>query len=198
MTRLLSALVLGLLLGACTGEIRSTTTKRASEEQLYICTAQEQSVARLQFGSMKGRRVFVDESLLVCVDKNYAVSLVREQLMIAGAKVTGTPATADCILELRSGGVGTYARDNTIGIPRPIPPGSSASYTSPSDIPILVSIGISLREGWANIQAFAYEASDRRYVMGARENFGWSYQGIISDNIYPKEGLGSKLANEIR
>ena len=184
-----------LLASGCTGTIRKTTTARTSEEQLYLSTATEQSVRQMDFTTLAGQRVFIDEQYLKCVDQNYAVSLVREQAMIAGCKLSKTREAAQTILELRSGAVGTYARDLEIGIPSVLVPGQN--YQDPGSLPKLIELGYSTRQGWANIQGFAFDRQSGRYLTGSTDDFGYGYQIFIFENIYPPtqslENLGETL-----
>lgn len=213
--RRLLALALILTTAACTGEIRKTTTARASEEQLLVTSASERAIARVDASKLKDRTVFVDTSALEAVDKGYIVSAFRQLCSVSGALVVDGKDAADVIVEVRSGGVGTYDLHLTIGIPYILAEGISVPGVSSGDtasdsgendnglaaakeggnlneLPTLAELGYILHQGWAKIQCFAYERKTGAFVFGWRDGFGRGNNGFTND-IYPGVALGDAI-----
>jgi len=75
-----------------------TTTKRSGTEQLLISEAVDNAVAKLEFGELRGHKVFFDTAFLKSVrsdnfiNQDYIVSAIRQQLTAAGALIQDTPA----------------------------------------------------------------------------------------------------------
>ncbi len=121
----LFAVVLGVVTVACAGcaSGKSSNTARTGMEQLLISNAVDQSLDKVNFTPFAGRKVFVDEKYLECVDKNYVAASLRHRLLRAGAALVPTADAADVVIEPRSGGVGTDTKDVFVGIPEITLPG---------------------------------------------------------------------------
>lgn len=101
----------------------SSNTARSAKEQLLLSNAIDQSLNKVDFASFRGTRVFLDDKYVDCVDKNYIVASTRHRLLNSGAQMASSAETADVVLEMRSGGVGTDTTDAFIGTPELTLPG---------------------------------------------------------------------------
>ncbi len=113
--RCFCALCLFVALG-CTST-KTSNTARTGTEQLLISNAVDQSLAKIDFRPMAGKKILVEEKYLDSVDKGYVVSSVRHHVLHAGGELAAKPEEADIILELRSGGIGTDNSDAYLGMP---------------------------------------------------------------------------------
>lgn len=119
--RILLLLVAAGVVG-CTST-RTSNTARTAKEQMLLSNAIDQSLDKVDFTPLGGQKVFVNDQYLDCVDKGYIVASLRHRLMIAGAQLSAAADTADVVMEIRSGGVGTDSSDAFIGIPEVTLPG---------------------------------------------------------------------------
>jgi hypothetical protein len=109
----------GVLLGLGSGctSTKTTNTARTGTEQLLISNAVDQSLSKVDFRTVAGKRVLVEEKYLDSIDKGYVASTVRHHVLQAGGSLATKPEEADLILEIRSGGIGTDTSDSFIGVP---------------------------------------------------------------------------------
>lgn len=117
-------LIIGLMFVSvgCSSMKRSDTA-RTAREQMLISGAIDQSLAKCDFASFRGSRVFVEDKYLEGVDKGYLVGSVRHRLMLNGATIAPKAEDADVVIEMRSGGIGTDNADSYVGIPEIVLPG---------------------------------------------------------------------------
>ena len=111
-----------LLLTGCTATSTSNTA-RTAKEQMLLSNSVDQSLDKVDFTPLYGQNVFVEEKYLECVDKPYIIGSIRHRIMKAGGNITAAADTADVVMEIRSGGVGTDTSDSFVGIPEITLPG---------------------------------------------------------------------------
>lgn len=119
-----SVLFLFFVLAAtgCTSST-SSNTARTAKEQMLVSNAIDQSLDKVDFSTLYGQKVFVEEKYLTCVDKEYLLGSIRHRVMRAGGTLAASADAADVVMEPRSGGVGTDTTDAFIGIPEITLPG---------------------------------------------------------------------------
>ncbi|MCA9030665.1 MAG: hypothetical protein KDA66_07645 [Planctomycetaceae bacterium] len=128
---LFGRLMLGLLLGASTFVVGCSTaqtsnTARSSTEQLLVSNAIDQSLNKIDFSTVAGYSVYLNDAYVDCVDKNYVIGAVRHRILNSGGRLVANADEADIVLELRSGGVGTSMSESYVGIPEITLPGMLA------------------------------------------------------------------------
>lgn len=117
-------LAIGLLAAAAGCTATSTSnTPRTAKEQMLVSNAIDQSLDKVDFAPLSGRKVFLDDKYLDCVDKAYVIGSLRHRLLRSGAQLVATSEESEVILETRSGGVGTDTTDTFLGIPEITLPG---------------------------------------------------------------------------
>ena len=121
-----SLLVLGLLFISGCSSAQTSNTARTAREQLLISNAIDQSLAKVNFSSLAGANVFLEEKYMDSVDKPYIVGTLRHHVLRAGGSLVGKAEDADVIMEARSGGVGTDMSEKYVGIPEIALPGMLA------------------------------------------------------------------------
>jgi hypothetical protein len=111
--------VLGILLGLSSGctSTKTSNTARTGTEQLLISNAVDQSLSKVDFRPMAGKKVLIEEKYLESTDKGYVASTVRHHVLQAGGALVAKPEEAEVILEIRSGGIGTDTSDSFLGVP---------------------------------------------------------------------------------
>ncbi len=121
-------LSLALLSSVCgCASTKSTNTARSAMEQLLISNAVDQSLDKVDFAPFAGRKVYLEEKYIDCVDKNYVVSSVRHRMLRAGALLQDKAETAEIGVEIRTGSVGTDQGESFVGTPEITLPGGLMS-----------------------------------------------------------------------
>ena len=129
-------------------------------EQLLISNAVDQSLGRIDFTPLAGRTVFLDTTLIDCVDKNYIIASTRSRIFQAGGRLVDEKEKAEIAVELRSGAVGTNQSEMFVGMPAIAVPGPL-----PIAIPEVKLWSRSTQTGTAKLGLVAYE-TDSREVIG--------------------------------
>lgn len=174
-TILLSAM---LVFAGCNAT-RTTDTTRTGMEQLLISNAIDQSLDRIDFSSVAGRAVFVDEKYLDSVDKKYIIGSLRQRAFRSGARLVDKPDDADIVLELSSGAIGTDRSEGFIGVPAFNLPGPF-----PVTMPEIKLASQSTQYGTAKISIVAYDPKSKQalspggLVRARSNNSNWSVFGI--------------------
>jgi len=147
----------GLLLLVGCGTTRSTDTLRTATEQLLISDAIDQSVQVVDFSTLSGETVFLDDSYLDgSVDRGYLISSLRQHLLASGCLLQGEREKADYIVEARAGAIGTDRNDLLFGIPAMNVPQFFPMPGVPSAIPEVPLAKRRDQRGIAKIGVFAY------------------------------------------
>jgi Family of unknown function (DUF6655) len=139
----------GIAAGCTTAQ--TSNTARTATEQLLISDAVDHALDKVDFDPFVGRRVYLDEKYVDCVDKNYVVASLRHRLLNAGAALVPAADNADIVMELRAGGVGTTSSDSFVGIPEITVPGMLT-------LPEIRMMSRSRQEGTAKLGIVAYDA----------------------------------------
>ncbi len=160
-----------VLVSACLLSGCGTTKSRLATEQLLVSDAVDRSVARIDFGDLSGKKVYLDTQYLKAikgtgfVNADYIVSSLRQQMMAARCYLEETRDTADYIAEVRVGALGTDAHDVTYGIPPSNSLSNAASLVPNAPaIPMIPEIALAKKAdeaGSAKIVVFAYNRETR-------------------------------------
>lgn len=118
-----SLLLMGTIAICGCSSAKTSNTARTAREQLLISNAVDQSLAKVNFSSLAGANVFLEEKYMDSVDKPYIIGSLRHHVLRAGGSVVDKAEDADVVMEARSGGVGTDMAEKFIGIPEIALPG---------------------------------------------------------------------------
>lgn len=173
-----SCLILLALLAAGCSTTKQSNTARTAREQLLISGAIDQSLSKVDFSSLNGQKVYLEEKYLECTDKGYLVSSIRHRAMYNGAHIVAKPEEADIVLELRSGGVGTDMADSYVGIPEIVLPGMMT-------LPQVKFINKTNQTAVAKIGLVAYDAKSQE-MLGS----GGVSAALADDNNWFVLGMG--------
>jgi hypothetical protein len=148
--------VLLLVLAAGCGTTRVTDTTRSATEQLLISHSIDDTVSRLDFRILAGKRVFLDAQYLDGVtDKGYLISSLRQQLLAAGCLLQEERKKATYVIEARAGSVGTDRNDMLLGVPQMSIPSVMPGIPG-AMIPEIALAKKSNRRAVAKVAVFAY------------------------------------------
>lgn len=164
---LVAALLAAVLIaGGC-----GTTREYRATEQLVLSDAVDSSVAKLDFRSLTGRKVYLDASYLrqvkndSFVNAEYVTSALRQQIVGAGCLIQDAASEADVIIEARIGTLGADDHRVTFGLPEnnvvsaavSLIPGAPAV----SAIPEIALARRESRVAAVKVSAFAYDRNTR-------------------------------------
>ncbi|MCS7236836.1 MAG: hypothetical protein NZ899_01035 [Thermoguttaceae bacterium] len=175
----LGSLALGMFFSIGCSTTRLTDTSRSGIEQLLLSTAIENSLEKIDFSCFGGRRVYVDDRFLECVDKKYLVAAIRRKLFSAGAVVVEKAEEADWVLEVSAAAVGTDRSEGFLGIPSVNIPGPIPVHT-----PEIRLISHTTQFGSAKISLVVYDGKLREsagpgaVVHNRVTNTNWSVLGL--------------------
>ncbi len=167
-----------LVLASCT-TTRTSHTSRTGTEQLLLSNAVDQALDKTPLPSVDGKKVYVEEKYLDCVDKGYLIASIREKLLQSGALLVGKQEESEITIEIRSGGIGTDNVDSFVGMPSVAMPGPL-----PFEMPEVRLYERSSQYGTAKIALVAYQSSSGQMVfdsgrqMARGDDSRWSVLGI--------------------
>lgn len=155
MQRAACFLLLAGLLAGC-GTTKMTDSPRAATEMLLVSQAIDLAVSKMDFTPLAGQTVFLDTGALEkdVVDKGYAISLVRQQLLAHGALLQEERTRALYVVELRAGAIGTDRHSVMVGTPAVSLPAVVPGV--PTSIPEIALMKKNDQRGVAKLGVFAY------------------------------------------
>ncbi|MBA4189851.1 MAG: hypothetical protein C0467_17855 [Planctomycetaceae bacterium] len=123
---------------------------------LLVSQAADKAVVQIDFTPLSGKTVFLDSTSIPekDLDKGYLVSLVRQQLLSAGALLQDEKPRAEFVVDLRSGGLGTDRHSMLLGTPAVNLP--SVVPGLPTSVPEIALLKKNDQRGVAKIGVFAY------------------------------------------
>jgi hypothetical protein len=150
------ALLVFLVLAAGCGTTRTTDTTRTATEQLLISHSIDDTVSRLDFRMLAGKRVYLDPQYLDGVtDKGYLISSLRQQMLACGCRLQEERKNATYVVEARSGSIGTDSNGMLIGVPQTAVPSVMPGIPGVM-IPEIALAKKNNRRAVAKIAVFAY------------------------------------------
>ena len=150
-----TVLWLALLTAGC-GTMRTSDTSRTATEQLLISHSIDDSVSRLDFRMLAGKRVYFDAQYLgKVVDNGYLISSLRQQLLAGGCLLQEERKNATYVVEARAGSVGTDSNGMLLGVPQMSVPAVMPGIPGVM-IPEIALAKKSNRRAVAKVAVFAY------------------------------------------
>jgi hypothetical protein len=141
-----------------------TDSSRTATEQLLVSGAVDDSVARISFQVLSGKKVFLDTQYLSDnPDKGYVISSLRQHLLAHNCILTEKREEATYVVEARCGGIGTDRNDVLVGIPQMQIP-SIPGIASGSAVPEIPFAKKTEQRGVAKLAVFAYNRTTGRPV----------------------------------
>lgn len=154
--------LLGLLLAGC-----GTTKSQQATQQLLISNAVDLSISRMNFPALPDKSIYLDTRYIKETGPKgfgnapYIISSVRQHLLATGCQLKDESDSADYVLEIRIGTLGTDNHDITYGLPASSSLNTAATLVSNTPaIPTLPEISFARKSdqrGIAKIVAFLYD-----------------------------------------
>jgi hypothetical protein len=156
------------------------TDPSATATQQYLTSeAVVKAISQLSFDSLRGRRVFVDNSYLGDAEKNFTTGEFRSSILQAGALLLTDRAKAEIIVELRSNGIGIDRYESLVGLPSLAGPPNTGGTGTVTQAIITPEIAISknLKQiGYASLSYVAYWADTGEIVAAGGPYVGKTYR----------------------
>ena len=174
----IASLLILLHFCGCTST-RTSDTARTGMEQLLISNAVDRVLDKTPMPDVNGRKVFVSDAYLDCVDKGYILGSIRQRLLASGAMLVGKADDSDMTIEIRSGGVGTDNVESFVGLPGLAVPGAL-----PIEIPEVRLWETSSQFGTAKLGIVAYGTKsgqvlfDSGRALARADDSRWSVLGV--------------------
>jgi len=171
--------VLLVLCGCATQRV--TDPARTATEQFLLSQAVTEAVEPLSFDAMHGRRVFVDDQFFGASEKAFVLGHLRAKLLLADVHLTEDRATAEIIVEVRSGGIGIDRYDSIVGIPSLGAPGAATSAaagvpTAGIITPELAIVKETKQVSFASVAYVAYWADTGEVVASSGPSIGRAWR----------------------
>ena len=167
-----------LFLCGCT-TTRTSDTSRTGMEQLLISNAVDSVLDKTPLPDVNGRKVFINDAYLDCVDKGYVIGSIRQRLLASGALLVGKAEGSDLTIEIRSGGIGTDNVESFVGMPGLAVPGAL-----PIEIPEVRLWEASSQYGTAKLGIVAYGTESGQMLfdsgreLARADDSRWSILGV--------------------
>ncbi|HEY9568175.1 MAG TPA: DUF6655 family protein [Thalassobaculum sp.] len=161
--------------------VRRTTPERTATEQILLSRAVDRALERLEISLPPGTTVYMDPSRFEAYDRGYAISALRDRLLVSGVHMVDVRDDAEVVVEIRSGALSTNENEALIGIPSfslPIP------LAGDLKTPELAVVKQTSRRGIAKIAFTAYWTSDGALadrtdpVIGISGYDDWKFLGL--------------------
>jgi hypothetical protein len=165
----LAAALAALLVVSGCGTTKWSDTPRTATEQLLISDAIDRAISQLDFGPLKGERIYLDTQYLnTTIDKDYLISTLRQHMLASQLTLCPQKDAADYVVEARSGAVGTSRHDLLYGVPATNLPSISPVPGAPNQIPEIPFAKRTDQMGVAKLAVFAYdnETGERVWQSG--------------------------------
>ena len=106
-------------LWACSGcsTLRITDPSATATQQYLASEAVAKAIAQLSFDTLRGRRVFVDNSYIADAEKGFTTAEFRAAVLQSGAYIQAERSKAEIIVEMRSNGIGIDRYESLVGLP---------------------------------------------------------------------------------
>lgn len=166
-------------LSVCTG--CGLTKSRTATEQLVVSDAVDRAVSTMDFSELSGRKVYFETKYATdpkgnapaapgsptAAYQNYVISSVRQQLTAYDVRLQDKVDTADYVMELRIGALGTDGNELTFGLPASAALSVAGNAAGVPGLPGTPEVSVGRRQlqmGAAKLGLFAYHRESGRPV----------------------------------
>ena len=161
-----------LVLAGCTTE-RESNPPRTATEQLLISTAADRAATQMLASFASGTKVFVDAQYFEGLDSKYTIGAIRDQLAKDGAHLVADRASADAVVEIRSGAQSIDQTATLFGLPAidlPVPLSGSFKF------PEIALFKKAQQIGTAKVAMTGYNQKDGTYAFTVGPDTGFSHR----------------------
>jgi hypothetical protein len=159
-----------LWMGTGCSSVRITDPTATATQQYLTSEAVAKAIAQLSFDTLRGRKVFVDNTYIAEAEKGFTTAEFRAAVLEAGALIQPERAKAEIVIEMRSNGIGIDRYQSLVGLPSIAGPPTGASTGAVSQVLITPEIAITknLKQiGFASLSYVAYWADSGEIVASS-------------------------------
>lgn len=182
----------GLSAGAAVGcsTVRITDPPRTATEQFLLSEAAAEAVDRLNFSTLRGRSVWVEDAYFAASEAEFVLGQMRAKMLMEGIRLVPEREDSEVVVEVRSGGVGIDRYGFLIGAAASILPssiltgGTDDGYSVPIATPELSLLKNVDQRAVAGVSYVAYWRDTGEIVAASGPYVGrtfrddWWYFGV--------------------
>ena len=169
---LIPAIILCLVLAACSTQ-RSTEPQRTATEQMLFSAAAERAADKLAFNMQEGTKVFVDATYAEGTDSKYLIGSIRDRVLKRGGQLVDDKGKADVVIEPRIGAMSVDKDKFLFGIPDfgvPVP------LAGPVQFPEIALFKRETQQGVIKVAATSYDAKTGALIQSLDPVYGFSHR----------------------
>ena len=162
-----------LLLAGCAAE-RATSPARTATEELLISSAADRAAEKLAEQIPVGLKVLLGTTSVASVDERYATAAIRDRFMRRGVILVDDKASADMVIEVRTGALSTDERSVTLGTPQIQLPAVPGVASTGIPVPSLSVFRRNQTKATAKFEAIGYDPKTGQLVVATEPQYGHS------------------------
>ena len=162
-----------LMLASCAVE-RATSPARTATEELLISSAADRAAEKLAEQVPVNIKVLLGTTSVASVDERYATAAIRDRLLRRGVILVDEKASADVVVEVRTGALSTDERSVYVGTPPIQLPAVPGVATTGIPLPSLSVFKRSATKATAKFEAIGYDAKTGELVVATEPQYGHS------------------------
>lgn len=170
----LSAMLLSaVLLANCAAE-RATSPARSATEELLISSAADRAAEKLAVQVPAGLKVLLGTTSVASVDERYATAAIRDRFMRRGVILVDDKASADMVIEVRTGALSTDERSFYLGTPPIQLPAVPGVAMTGIPVPSLSVFKRNQTKATAKFEAIGYDTKTGELMVATEPQYGHS------------------------
>jgi len=162
-----------LLLAGCAAE-RATSPARTATEELLISSAADRAAEKLAEQIPVGLKVLLGTTSVASVDERYATAAIRDRFMRRGVILVDDKASADMVIEVRTGALSTDERSVSLGTPQIQLPAVPGVASTGIPVPSLSVFRRNQTKATAKFEAIGYDPKTGQLVVATEPQYGHS------------------------
>ena len=162
-----------LLLANCAAE-RATSPARTATEELLISSAADRAAEKLAEQVPAGLKVLLGTTSVASVDERYATAAIRDRFMRRGVILVDDKASADIVIEVRTGALSTDERSFYLGTPPIQLPAVPGVAMTGIPVPSLSVFKRNQTKATAKFEAIGYDTKTGQLVVATEPQYGHS------------------------
>ena len=162
-----------LLLAGCAAE-RATSPARTATEELLISSAADRAAEKLAEQIPVGLKVLLGTTSVASVDERYATAAIRDRFMRRGVILVDDKASADMVIEVRTGALSTDERSVSLGTPQIQLPAVPGVASTGIPVPSLSVFKRNQTKATAKFEAIGYDPKTGQLVVATEPQYGHS------------------------
>jgi hypothetical protein len=161
------------MLASCAVE-RTTSPARTATEELLISSAADRAAEKLAQQVPANIKVLLGTTSVAAVDERYATAAIRDRLLRRGVILVDEKASADVVVEVRTGALSTDERSLYLGTPPIQLPAVPGVATTGIPLPSLSVFKRNATKATAKFEAIGYDAKTGELVVATAPQYGHS------------------------